>query len=305
MSDGTHLGLARTRSALAATLSLVVAGGAYAQYETTVIARDLRRPTGIAVDQRGNVYFTQIPTPGVPGPDGGMNTVSRLDRRGRITKITLGEPEPTHIAVTRDGRLYWTCKSAGVILTHDEGETQLVLRGLEQPSGIDVVNRGPRAGDVYFTQLPTPGVPGDRGGRNTVNVFDGKNIETLTLGEPEPTDIVVSRNGTAYWTCKSAGVILTKPRDGEKRLLLGDLHEPVGIAMDGAGDLYFTEVPTPGVPGPNGGMNRVWKLDPRSGDRVLIDEGDPEPTDVAVTRDGRTVYWTCSSAGVIVAATRK
>jgi hypothetical protein len=32
-----------------------------------------------------------------------------------------------------------------------------------------------------------------------------------------------------------------------------------------------------------------------------IHEGDPEPTDLAVARNGN-VYWTCTSAGVIVEA---
>jgi hypothetical protein len=35
----------------------------------------------------------------------------------------------------------------------------------------------------------------------------------------------------------------------------------------------------------------------------VIHEGDPEPTDVAVARNGN-VYWTCTSAGVIVEAKR-
>jgi hypothetical protein len=33
----------------------------------------------------------------------------------------------------------------------------------------------------------------------------------------------------------------------------------------------------------------------------VINQGDPEPTDVAVARNGR-VYWTCTVAGVIVEA---
>jgi hypothetical protein len=34
----------------------------------------------------------------------------------------------------------------------------------------------------------------------------------------------------------------------------------------------------------------------------IVNFGDPEPTDVAVGRNGH-IYWTCSSAGVIVEAT--
>ena len=34
---------------------------------------------------------------------------------------------------------------------------------------------------------------------------------------------------------------------------------------------------------------------------TTVNKGDPEPTDVAVSDDGG-VYWTCTSAGVIVEA---
>ena len=67
--------------------------------------------------------------------------------------------------------------------------------------------------------------------------------------------------------------------------------------------MSFTEVPTPGVPGTAGGRNKVRALDLSSGRLRSIHEGDPEPTDVAVARNGN-VYWTCTSAGVIVEAKR-
>ena len=79
----------------------------------------------------------------------------------------------------------------------------------------------------------------------------------------------------------------------------------MGIAIDREDrNLYFTEVPTPGVGGMNGGQNKVWRYDLKTGVKTLVNSGDPEPTDVAVSRNG-TIYWTCTSAGVIVEARRK
>jgi len=124
----------------------------------------------------------------------------------------------------------------------------------------------------------------------------------LITGEPEPTDIAVAADGTLYWTCKSAGVINRRTRDGVLTTIIRGLDDPTGIALDRVGNLYWTEVPTPGVPGDMGGMNRVIRYDLDSGDMVVIDEGDPEPTDITVTGNGRVVAWTCTSAGVIVAA---
>ena len=270
-------------------------------YQTRVVARGLHRPTGIAIRGNDTIYFTEVPTPGVNGMNGGSNTVNQFDlRRNHITTLHMGEPEPVNITVGKDENLYWTCKSAGVILEQDEdGVTSVFLRGLNKPSGIAVDH----SDNVYFTQVPTPGVNGRNGGSNTVNVSDGTTTHVLTLGEPEPTDIVVARNGDLYWTCKSANVILERSaEDGVVRVLLRQLDKPTGIAIDRKGrNLYFTEVPTPGVSGRNGGRNKVWELDLKTGVRTVVNDGDPEPTDIAVARNGN-LYWTCSSAGVIVEA---
>ena len=288
----------RLKAILIVTLLLASALVGFAQqprYRFSVIAAGLDRPVGITVEGSETVYFTLVPTPGVGG---GANGVAKLDlETGAITMLHVGEPEPTNIVIDNQGDLYWTCKSAGVILKQtEEGTTSLFLGGLEQPSGISVSKRG----NVYFTEIPNPGVPN---AGNRVSVTDGNTKVILHQGEPEPTDIVVSRNGSLYWTCKSAGVLLQRVK-GETSVLLDGLNHPVGIALDHKGEtLYFTEVPTPGVPGNAGGQNRVNALDLRTKTVRVIHEGDPEPTDVAVARNGN-VYWTCTSAGVIVEAKR-
>ena len=84
--------------------------------------------------------------------------------------------------------------------------------------------------------------------------------------------------------------------------LLTGLTSPVGIALNRSGRLlYWTEVPTPGVSGKNGGTNKVWQYNLKTGVKTLVNSGDPEPTDVTVGPNG-DIYWTCSSAGVIVEA---
>ena len=262
-------------------------------YTFRVIAKNLSRPLGIAVSGSAMLYFTQVPTPGVAG---GTNSVAELDlENGAITILHQGEPEPTNIVVDREENLYWTCKSAGVILKQNEaGVTTPILTKLNKPSGIAVDRRG----NIYFTEVPTPGVPGRKNG---VSVFDGTTKTVLHTGEPEPTDIVVSRHGELYWTCKSAGVILEQT-GGVTSVLVNGLNKPTGIALSKNGrKLYFTEVPTPGVPGTRGGKNTVKVLNLRTKEIRVIHAGDPEPTDVAVARNG-DVYWTCTSAGVIIEA---
>lgn len=272
-------------------------------YTFRVVARGLNKPTGIAVGghfQNRLVYFTEVPTPGVPGNMGGMNAVKLLRLNFNfIETISMGEPEPVNLALTTNGHLYWTCKSAGVILLKPNGQSVLpLLTGLNQPHGIAV---DPQR-NIYFTQLPTPGVPGSMGGMNTVDFYNQNGLMNLTTGEPEPTDITVASNGTAYWTCKSAGVILKRTANGQVSVLLRGLNKPVGIALSRNGKtLYFTEVPTPGVSANMGGGNFVWEYSLRTGQRSIVHYGDPEPTDIAVAQDG-TLYWTCTSAGVIIEA---
>ena len=290
------------RFAIAVTLlALAASSPARAEeYAVQVIASGLSRPTGITVSRWGDVVFTQLPTPGVPGSMGGRNTVSVLNHAtGLITTLAVGEPEPTNLAISRRGDLYWTCKSAGVILTLPWGASApaLVVGGRNKPTGIAVDPRPSRHGRLYFTEVPTPGMPG---GANGVFALDGAGIHVLSMGEPEPVDVAVDRAGNLYWTCRTAGVILTLRRGAtDPTLLLSGLNRPTGIAVGRGGELFFTEVPEPGVPG---GANKIWRYDQHRRKKSVVHAGDPEPTDVAVGRDG-SVYWTCTSAGVIVRAT--
>ena len=276
-----------------------------ADYDTKVIKTGLNRPTGIVVAGSGPdtlVFISQVPTPGVSGANGGHNSVDAfLPALGFMTNIHSGEPDPRNLAFGSDGSLYWTCRTAGVILERKRnGSIAPLLTNLDHPNGVAV----DRWGTVFYTLLPTPGVSGANGGFNTVNSFDGNIINQLALGEPEPTDIAVNpQNGYLYWTCRTAGVILERKPDGTITRFLGGLNKPTGIAIDKRGHMFFTEVPTPGVSGSMGGGNFVWEVNLHSKKREIVHFGDPEPTDVAVDGEGR-VYWTCSSAGVVVRATK-
>lgn len=296
----------RLRMMLIAVAAIGLSGMATAdEYKTKVIARNLARPTGLAVNLRGEVYFTELPTPGIGGGAGGMNTVNVLNpKNGRIRNLTTGEPEPTNLATNFFGDVYWTCKSAGVILSLERGrrDASLVLSGLDKPSGMAAYPLGLA---LFFTEVPTPAVSGANGGENAVYAFlQGSGQEfLLDAGDPQPTDVAVDLFGNVYWTCTSAGVIV-KLSGGTAEVIAADLEMPYGIATDYVGNLYFTEVPTPGVSGANGGRNKVSMLKLSTGLITLINEGDPDPIDVTAHPNG-TVYWTCRSAGVIVEAKRR
>jgi streptogramin lyase len=308
-SGSPHQGVAMRRL-FAKMLTLAVVCGAVGtasaqQFTTKVVATGLKRPTGISVSLSGKVYFTELPTPGVNGPNGGTNKVSVLTPgNGKIKVLATGEPEPTNLATTFCGDVYWTCKSAGVVVTLDggKGDPKLVVKDLDKPTGMAAY---PFGGVQYYTEVPTPGVSGAKGGTNKVYAFlEGIDREVLIdEGDPQPSDVAVDLAGVVYWTCTSAGVIV-KFSGGKEEVIAKDLKNPTGLATDYLGNLYFTEVPTPGVSGAKGGMNKVSKLRISTGEITLINAGDPDPIDVTAHPDG-TVYWTCRSAGVIVEATPK
>jgi hypothetical protein len=270
-------------------------------FTNQVLVQGLASPTGILLAPNGDLYFTEVPTPGVGGASS-QNTVRvRNAQTGMLSTIATGEPEPVNLAWS-GADLYWTCKSAGVILRRQNGVNAPWRTGLQSPSGIAAAPNG----NILITQVPTPGVPGTMGGTNTVSRIVGSGAPmTITIGEPEPVDIAVDCAGNAYWTCRTAGVILRNDAmTGMTSLVLNGLDQPTGIDIDDDGNLYFTEVPTPGVPGTMGGRNKVWKYAPASQQFTLISVGEPEPTDITVAPNGSVVYWTCTSAGVILRATR-
>jgi hypothetical protein len=274
-------------------------------FRTDLVISGLQKPSGINLDVYGNLYFSEIPT---PGTGGGENRVVRLSaNRKKSIIVSAGDPNPTNISSDLYGNVYWTCTSANVIVrrTHFGTGTQAVLlRNLQAPVGIDVPLFVPNL--IYFTQVPTPGVPGSSGGTNNVNVaiqfLKSYFILPLNMGEPEPVDIAVGLDGTVYWTCRTAGVILMRNNKGEVSVVESGLDKPMGLDIDLFGRLYWTEVPTPGVSGANGGRNRVVRYSPSTDETVVINAGDPEPYDVTVSPFGDEVYWTCRSAGVILRA---
>lgn len=285
--------------ALAGALALLAGAEGTAQaYATTVVSRGLLRPTGIVASADGTLWITEIPD---PGQGGARNAVSQIDSMGNKTVLVAGEPQPTNLARSASGDLFWTCLSAGVVQRFAAGTRTTLLRNLDHPSGMAIDG----SGRLYFTQVPTPGQNGMNGGRNTVNAWTASGgIVTVSMGEPEPRDVAVDTRGNLYWTCKSAGVILRRDAASNRIApVLRGLEQPNGIAVDDQGAIYFTEVPTPGMSAANGGRNRVSRYVPATHTLTIVDFGDPEPTDVAVTPDGSSVYWTCSSAGVVVRAT--
>jgi sugar lactone lactonase YvrE len=279
-------------------------------YDVNIIASGLAQPVGIAASALGdsdNLYFTEIPTPAVGLGTNGPNSVSRLTlSTNTVTALNKGDPQPTSVVQDAQGNLYWTSRAPGVIMMQSpSGDCAILAWGLEQPIGIALDAAGQ---NLYYTEVPTYGVPGQNGGENKVSIL---NIATrartvINPDEPAPWNIAVAKNGDFYFTCQSAGVIVHEDGATQKHsVMLSGLQQPTGIALDPAGEnLYYTEVPTPGVAGANGGKNTISKYNLQSGTTTLVHSGDPYPNSITVTPNGN-IYWTCTSAGVIIEAKAK
>ena len=125
-------------------------------------------------------------------------------RTGRIRNLTTGEPEPTNLATTFFGDVYWTCKSAGVILTFEDGAEKLVANNLIKPTGLAAYPLGVA---LFYTEVPTPGVNGGKNKVSKLTLKTGK-ITVIDAGDPDPINVAAHPDGTVYWTCRSAGVIV-------------------------------------------------------------------------------------------------
>ena len=84
-----------------------------------VVVSGLNHPQAIALDPSEDIlYFTEVPTPGVSGEAGGLNTVNALDLATlKRTVIHQGDPQPAGIAVAANGNIYWTSASRGLVMT--------------------------------------------------------------------------------------------------------------------------------------------------------------------------------------------
>ena len=171
---------------------------------TVLHAGGILPATTIAVDAEDRVYIAGA-TPTFTGSD-----VAAVFVMGN-TASTIpdsGGPVKTALAAASTGDLYWTSNQDGVIYHRAKnGSGNVVVSGLNHPQAIAL---DPAEDILYFTEVPTPGVSGDTGGRNTVNAIDLATLKRTVIhqGDPQPAGIAVASNGNIYWTSASRGLVM-------------------------------------------------------------------------------------------------
>lgn len=158
--------------------------------------------TTLAVDSADRVYLA-----GSAPSSSGVAAV--VVRGSSVTAIPdAGGPEKTALAAGSAGDLYWTSRASGLIYHRaPDGSGSVVLSGLNAPQGL-ALDTGENI--LYFTEVPTPGVAGSAGGRNTVNALDLASLKRTVIhsGDPQPAGVAVAPNGNVYWTSTSRGVVM-------------------------------------------------------------------------------------------------
>ena len=159
--------------------------------------------TTLAVDAADRVYVAGSAATGASG------VAAVLVMGGAIASIPdPSGPEKTTLVAGISGDLYWTSNRNGLIYHRaPNGSGQVVVSGLNAPQGLAL---DAAENILYFTEVPTPGVAGSAGGRNTVNSLDLTSLKRTVIhsGDPQPTGVAVAPNGNVYWTSTSRGAVM-------------------------------------------------------------------------------------------------
>jgi len=231
-----------------------------------VIATGGRVPDGIAVDtEAGHIYWTNM---GVPTQNDGSIERVDLDGQNRTTIIPKGEtftPKQMHLD-KKNRKLYW-CDREGMRVMRSN------LDGSKIETLVDTSQGDPRpgpdlkkwcvgiAGDTdrgqfYWTQKGPDNAGVGRIFRANTEIPKGEtaanrsDIEVLFEGLPEPIDLELDlKNRLIYWTDRgnppTGNSVSRAPMDADfkKRpphdIVVTDLMEGIGIALDLAGDRMF------------------------------------------------------------------
>jgi hypothetical protein len=230
--------------------------------DSKTLVTGCRMPDGIALDlNKGHLYWTDM---GVPNLNDGKIERADLDGSNRTTIIPEGAtftPKQIHLD-SKNGKLYWSDREGMRVMRSNldgshietlvdasQGDTRPGADSRKWCVGITVdVDRG----HLYWTQKgPDNGEQGRifranleiPAGQNAANRRD---MTVLFGGLPEPIDLELDlKNRHLFWTDRGdpprGNTVNRTSIDGKltQEIVLGNLMEGIGIALDVAGDRMF------------------------------------------------------------------
>jgi sugar lactone lactonase YvrE len=144
----------------------------------------------------------------------------------------------------------------------------LAVVGLAAPASADPP--GPQLGDVY--------VADPQHSRVVVFSADGHGVTTVGSGLRYPQGVAVDDDGNVYiadrayvtpdpTTDDADGKLIKVSADGVQTTLLSDLYVPFGVATDGAGHVFVSDLAS------TGGAGGVYRVNTDGSGRVRVDTG--------------------------------
>ncbi|WP_327098079.1 serine/threonine-protein kinase PknD [Nocardia vinacea] len=203
-----------------------IIGSGYSS-QTPLPFTDVTLPTGVAVDDAGNVYVTDM----------GNDRVMKL-AAGASTPTPLpftGLKNPQDVTVDTAGNVYVSDTSNDRVMKLAAGAstpTPLPFPGLKDPHGVAVDS----AGDVYVA---------DRGNDRVMKLTAGASAPTTLplMGLQGPDSVAVDTAGNVYVTELGTEHVtrLSAGASAPTIFPFTGLKDPQGVAVDAAGDVYVVD----------------------------------------------------------------
>ena len=229
-----------------------------------VIAANCPHPDGIVVDaDAGHIYWTNM---GVPSLNNGSIERADLDGKNRRFIVPPGgtfTPKQLHLDKA-NGRLYWSDREGMRVMRSNLDGSQiqtLVQTGQcendrhDQTRWCVGIAVDPKRRQIYWTQKGGDNAEVGRILRAGIDIAKGetaanrRDIEVLFDGLPEPIDLEIDlEHRMLYWTDRgnpprgntvNRAPIDAKPAQNVPQIVVSDLMEGIGIALDVPGNRMF------------------------------------------------------------------
>ncbi|MBT1514106.1 3-hydroxyacyl-CoA dehydrogenase [Bradyrhizobium sp. SRL28] len=229
-----------------------------------IIATGCPHPDGVVVDvAAGHVYWTNM---GAPSSNDGSIERADLDGRNRRLIVAPGgtfTPKQLHLDKA-NGKLYWSDREGMRVMRANLDGSQvetLVQTGESERDRRDQtrwcvgIAVDPKRGQIYWTQKGGDNAGVGRILRAGIDIPTGENatnrsdVEIFFDSLPEPIDLEIDlEHRILYWTDRgnpprgntvNRAPIETKPAQDVPQIVVSDLMEGIGIALDVPGNRMF------------------------------------------------------------------
>ena len=202
--------------------------------------------TFLALDSNGNIYTVEGPAT-CNGQHGGASSIVKFDRTSQTVSTFISDSGGIGgVFITPSGDLYYTtCAGTVDEVPNGSSTTQIIVSGLNPSTGVAVDGQG----DVFYTQYSTGVYVLPAGSSISVVVAtEGGTHYGLALddlGNVYYTDNLggtvweVPVNPTSTTSTTSTTTSTTASQYGTAQAVVTGQSAPVGVAVDGSGNLYW------------------------------------------------------------------